>query len=96
MTQEIIDDCLFATKSITNDLYKLAQIAILKQNFKSGKPLTLSVSCEELELSERLLLSNGKALFVDDIFNTFELQTKLAVKGHLCSLQTFFEQGENE
>ena len=93
MKKELLNDCVIALNNAQINLAKLAEIETVRERFADGEPLKLSVTCGETEICDRLLLANGKALFMQDVLNTFALQAELNLKTELSTLQDLLEIG---
>ena len=93
MKKELLNDCVIALNNAQINLAKLAEIETVRERFADGEPLKLSVTCGETEIFDRLLLANGKALFMQDVLNTFALQAELNLKTELSTLQDLLEVG---
>lgn len=93
MKKELLNNCVYALNSAQTDLAKLAEIETVRERFANGEPLKLAVTCGETEICDRLLLANGKALFMQDVLNAFALQTELSLKSELSTLQELLEIG---
>lgn len=93
MKKELLNDCVCALNNAQINLAKIAEIESVRERFQSGEPLKLTVTCGETEICDRLLLANGKALFMQDVLNAFALQAELSLKTELSTVQDLLEIG---
>ncbi len=91
MKQRVIDDLHSQACEIVTACNKLAEINQLNQRFKSGEPLRMTLQLGEIELTERVFLSNGKACFAEDLCGMFEIGLRKTIDKAICSMQTFLE-----
>ena len=87
MKKELLNDCACALNEAQEIIAKIAEIETIREKFKAGEPLKLSVTCGEMEVCDRLLLANGKALFMEEVLNTFALQAELSLKITISTLE---------
>lgn len=93
MKKELLNDCVCALNSAQINLAKLAEIETIRERFTNGEPLKLAITCGDTEICDRLLLANGKALFMQDVLNAFALQAELNLKTELATMQDLLEIG---
>lgn len=91
MKKRFINDLQLQATEIVNACNKLAEINQLNEQFKSGEPLRMTLQLGEIELTERVFLSNGKACFGDDLCTMFELGLRKTIDEAVRSLQTIIE-----
>lgn len=87
MKKELLNDCACALNEAQEILAKIAEIETLREKFTAGEPLKLSVICGDIEVCDRLLLANGKALFMKEVLDTFAMQAEMSLKITISTLE---------
>lgn len=96
MEKELLNDCACALNEAQETLAKIAEIETIRERFTAGEPLKLSVTCGEMEVCDRLLLANGKALFMKEVLDTFAMQAEMSLKITIATLEEQLEAGASK
>lgn len=96
MKKELLNDCACALNEAQELLAKIAEIETIREKFKGGEPLKLSVTCGDTEVCDRLLLANGKAIFMHEVLDTFAMQAEMGLKIAISTLEEQLTAGSSK
>lgn len=96
MKKELLNDCACALNEAQEILAKIAEIETIREKFTAGEPLKLSIACGDMEVCDRLLLANGKALFMKDLLDTFAMQAEMSLKIAISTLEEQLTAGASK
>lgn len=91
MKQRFVDDLKNNAIDIVAVCNKLSEMNTLRERFAGGEPLQIILRLGDIELSERVVLSNGKNCYTEDFFRMCEIELRKTLDEKICDLQTVIE-----
>ena len=91
MKQRFVDDLKNTAVDIASAFNKLSELNTLAERFKNGEPLQIKLTLGDIELSERVMMSNGQNCYAEDFFAMCETTLRKTIEERICDLQTISE-----